>query len=120
MRQTPHPPLIQAAVSLDTFTLAGEAGQAILTSPNFTPLALVREQFDAYRSALRKSGHMPEDYEFPLMAQTYIGANEDDAYRSPEPFAMWYQRKLDSSLPGKEGSYTQRVLTVRENQFSRG
>ncbi|MBX6378685.1 MAG: LLM class flavin-dependent oxidoreductase [Clostridia bacterium] len=98
--QKPHPPLLQAAVSLDTFRLTGSQGIPILTSPNFTPLPVVKQQFDTYVNALREAGYDPDRFDRPLMQQVYIGDDPEDAYRTPEPYAMWYQRLLARLVPG--------------------
>jgi len=45
--QKPHPPLWTAAVSPDTYTLAARRGLKILTSPSFTPLDVLRKNYDA-------------------------------------------------------------------------
>jgi alkanesulfonate monooxygenase SsuD/methylene tetrahydromethanopterin reductase-like flavin-dependent oxidoreductase (luciferase family) len=48
--QKPHPPLWAAAVSPDTYTLAAKRGLKILTSPAFTPLDILRKNYDAYHA----------------------------------------------------------------------
>jgi len=53
--QKPHPPLWTAAVSPDTYTLAGKRGLKILTSPAFTPFDILRKNYDAYRQAWREA-----------------------------------------------------------------
>lgn len=98
--QQPHPPIWQAAVSLSTFEQAGRDGIPILTSPNFTPLEVVKQQFDTYTTALAAAGHDPNKFARPQMQQVYIGENAEEAKRTPEPYAMWYQRLLATLVPG--------------------
>src|SRR5439155_1081516 len=49
----PHRPLWTAAVSPDTYTLAARRGLKILTSPSFTPLDVLRKNYDAYHAEWR-------------------------------------------------------------------
>lgn len=94
------PPILRAAVSPSSFQAAGERGQRILTSPNFTPLETTKEQFGVYTDALSAAGHQPDDYDRPLMQQVYIGKDEQDAYDAPRPFAEWYHKLLATLVPG--------------------
>lgn len=101
--QKPHPPLWRAAVSLDTFKMAGANGEAILTSPNFTPLPVVQKQFQTYIDALRKNGYNPDNFDRPLMQQVYIADNDDDAYVTPQRHSMWFYQLLARLAPGAKG-----------------
>jgi natural product biosynthesis luciferase-like monooxygenase protein len=100
--QSPHPPIWLAAVSPGTFERAGRQGQAILTSPNFTPIDMIRDNFEAYRSALRDSGHDPTAFEYPIMQQIYVGSDERDGHDRPRDYAMTYYRSLGRLLPSDE------------------
>ena len=97
--QKPHPPIFTAAVSPSTFERLGKVGQQILTSPNFTPLEMIRDNFDAYRSALATGGFDAHDYDFPLMQQVYVGSDAQSAYDEPQRAAMQYYRLLGRLLP---------------------
>lgn len=94
------PPIVRAAVSPSSFEAAGDAGQRILTSPNFTPLETTKEQFKVYADALTAAGHNPDEYDRPLMQQVYIGKNSRDAYETPKPYAEWYHQLLSTLVPG--------------------
>jgi natural product biosynthesis luciferase-like monooxygenase protein len=100
--QDPHPPVWLAAVSPKTFEVAGAKGQAILTSPNFTPIPTIEANFDAYRAALTANAHDPLRYEYPVMQQVYVGADHDAGYERPREHAMRYYESLGRLLP-KEG-----------------
>lgn len=101
--QQPHPPVYHAAVSMDSFRIAGEAGKPILTSPNFTPISTVRKQMDIYTSSLSEAGYDPASFNKPLMQKVYIGVDERDAYDTPKEAAMSYHRQLAKLVvePGK-------------------
>ena len=106
--QRPHPPLWRAATSLPTFETAGREGEPILTSPSFTSLAAIKSQFDTYAASLAENGHDSSGFDLPLMQRVYVGADADDAYRTPEPYLMWYYRTLadllsGDSVPGAKG-----------------
>jgi alkanesulfonate monooxygenase SsuD/methylene tetrahydromethanopterin reductase-like flavin-dependent oxidoreductase (luciferase family) len=86
--QTPHPPIWTAAVSPGTFSRAGAAGERILTSPNFTPIQTIKDNFNAYREALRANGFSPDDQDYPVMQQVYVGKDSRAAYEEPRVASM--------------------------------
>jgi alkanesulfonate monooxygenase SsuD/methylene tetrahydromethanopterin reductase-like flavin-dependent oxidoreductase (luciferase family) len=101
--QDPHPPLYQAATSIDSFRLAGEAGARILTSPNFTPLHVVKKQFDVYSTALEGAGHEIDDFRRPLMHQVYVASDDQDAFDTPRPYVEWNEALKKNLIPGADG-----------------
>lgn len=101
--QRPHPPLWRAAVSQGTFEAAGRRGEPILTSPNFTPLPIVRKQYTAYRNGLAASGHSVDMYDTPMMQQVYVGENSQEAVETPKVHAEWFYKTLGSLVPGASG-----------------
>lgn len=111
------PPILHACVSPDSFRTRGLAGQRIITSPNFTPLPVMQENFVAYRDALSEVGRDPADYDLPFMQQVWVGHQADGAREAAEA-ALNYYRSLDKVIPGSEEaleserSYYERV---REN-----
>lgn len=98
--QRPHPPLWRAAVSMGTFSAAGSAGEPILTSPNFTPLPIVKEQYTRYQSELVGAGFDAARFDLPMMQQVYVGESAEDAYETPRPHAEWFYRTLGQLVPG--------------------
>lgn len=105
--QRPHPPMWRAAVSLGSFEAAGRAGDKILTSPNFTPLPIVRKQYAAYQTELREAGYDVDAFDRPLMQQVYVGENARDAYETPRAHAEWFYRTLGQLTPGARGEAVQ-------------
>jgi alkanesulfonate monooxygenase SsuD/methylene tetrahydromethanopterin reductase-like flavin-dependent oxidoreductase (luciferase family) len=79
--------------------MAGEGGWQIMTSPNFTPVQMVADNFERYRTALVAHGYDPAAFQFPVMQQVYVGADEDAAYEEPQAACMGYFEKLSSLLP---------------------
>jgi Coenzyme F420-dependent N5,N10-methylene tetrahydromethanopterin reductase and related flavin-dependent oxidoreductases len=98
--QRPHPPLWRAAVSSGTFEAAGRAGEPILTSPNFTPLPIVKRQYTSYINELEAAGHDRSAFDLPMMQQVYVGSDPRDAYESPRVHAEWFYRTLGQLVPG--------------------
>lgn len=97
--QCPHPPLWLACVSAATFEIAGSQGWQIMTSPNFTPIDIVQENFARYREALVAHGYSPATFEYPVMQQVYVGATDQAAYDEPRTASMDYFHKLSTLLP---------------------
>lgn len=97
--QQPHPPLWLACVSPATFAKAGQNGYRIMTSPNFTPIEMVKKNFDRYRTALLDTGRNPSDFEWPMVQQIYVGADDQQAYEEPQQACMNYFERLGSLLP---------------------
>jgi alkanesulfonate monooxygenase SsuD/methylene tetrahydromethanopterin reductase-like flavin-dependent oxidoreductase (luciferase family) len=96
-------PIWRAAVSQNTFNAVGQTGTPILTSPNFTPLPIVRKQYNVYRQALQDGGFDVESYDFPMMQQVYVGTSEQDAYDTPRKHSEWFYKMLGSLVPGEAG-----------------
>jgi alkanesulfonate monooxygenase SsuD/methylene tetrahydromethanopterin reductase-like flavin-dependent oxidoreductase (luciferase family) len=86
----------------------GEQGNQILTSPNFTPLDLIKENFAAYRKALEAGGKNPADFDYPLMQQIYVASDSQRGYDEPREAAMQYYnllgRLLPKNVPGGDGT----------------
>jgi alkanesulfonate monooxygenase SsuD/methylene tetrahydromethanopterin reductase-like flavin-dependent oxidoreductase (luciferase family) len=101
--QDPHPRLYQAASSIDTFRIAGGSGSRILTSPNFTPMHVVRRQFGVYIDALTGAGYDPNEFDCPMLQQVYVGDDELDAFSSPRPYVEVMDKMKRSLLPGADG-----------------
>lgn len=101
--QKPGIPLHFAAVSNDTFTINGSLGRPILTSPNFTPLDIIKRNFEIYRNSLTENGFDPSNYKFPLMQQVYVAESPEEAKRDSLEHSKWYYDLLATLLPGSRG-----------------
>ena len=95
------PPLLHATVSPDSFRTRGLAGQRIITSPNFTPLPAMKQNFDAYRNALVEGGFDPAEFELPFMQQVWCGPDEQGLQAAAEA-ALNYYRSVGKYIPGSE------------------
>lgn len=101
--QKPHIPLRFAAVSNDTFELMGRAGRPIMTSPNFTPMHIIKNNFDIYKNSLIENGYNPADYKFPLAQQIHIKHSSQEAKMVAVKNSKEYYNLLASLLPGSKG-----------------
>ncbi len=95
------PPLLQGTVSPESFRARGEQGESIITSPNFTPLTLMKRNFDLYRDAMRDNGHDLANYDLPFMQQVWCG-HGDDELREAAQAALTYYRTVGKVIPGSE------------------
>jgi alkanesulfonate monooxygenase SsuD/methylene tetrahydromethanopterin reductase-like flavin-dependent oxidoreductase (luciferase family) len=97
--QSGGPPILHGAVTASTFTERGLAGDRIITSPTFSPLGVMKRNFDAYRTALLASGHDPSQFDVPYMQQVWVGASEAGLQEAAEA-ALNYYRAMGKLLPG--------------------
>lgn len=93
------PPLIHACSSRDSYRMRGLRGEPIISSPQFTPLGLMRENFASYKSALVEAGHDPADYELPYMQQVWCGSEREDLLAASEA-ALAYYKQVGQVIPG--------------------
>jgi alkanesulfonate monooxygenase SsuD/methylene tetrahydromethanopterin reductase-like flavin-dependent oxidoreductase (luciferase family) len=111
------PPIRHAVVSPASFPERGLAGDHIITSPTFAPLARMKKNFDAYREALVESGNDPADFEIPFMQQVWVG-DSDDELREVAQSALDYYRMVGKVVPGSDeaiASEAEYYAKVRQN-----
>jgi natural product biosynthesis luciferase-like monooxygenase protein len=117
--QRPHPPLWTAAVSPDTYALAGRRGLRILTSPSFTPFEILRKNYDAYRSEHR-AAHGTEG-EICLNKIIHVAESRTQARNNlREPIRWFFQTQAGliadpAGVPAEQYKFYRRV---RENLLS--
>ena len=102
------PPILHAVVSASSFVERGRAGDRIITSPTFSPLGLVKRNFDAYREALVASGHDPADFDVPFMQQTWVGRTTEGLETVAEA-ALAYYKTVGQILPGSQEAISSEV-----------
>lgn len=99
---TPGGPLIlEGTVSPENFKDRGTRGQPIITSPNFTPLGLMKRNFDLYRDAMAANGHDPDAHDLPFMQQVWCGEGEA-GLRGAAQAALEYYQSVGKVIPGSE------------------
>ena len=111
------PPLVHGAVSPGSFRKRGLDGANIITSPNFTPLGKMKDNFDVYRSSLIEAGHDPSDFELPFMQQVWVGADPTGLRQAAEA-ALRYYRSVGKVIPGSDEALASEAAyyaKVREN-----
>lgn len=97
------PRILQGTVSPENFHERGTLGEPIITSPNFTPLTLMKRNFDAYRDAMLAAGHDPAAHDLPFMQQTWTGQGEE-GLREAAAAALEYYRSVGKVIPGSENA----------------
>jgi alkanesulfonate monooxygenase SsuD/methylene tetrahydromethanopterin reductase-like flavin-dependent oxidoreductase (luciferase family) len=99
--QAGGPKILHATVSPESYRSRGLAGESIITSPNFTPLPLMKKNFDVYRESLIEGGFSPEEFEVPFMQQVWCGGSEEGLQAAANA-ALNYYRSLKKYVPGSE------------------
>jgi len=102
------PPILHAVVSPGSFPERGSRGDRIITSPTFSPLGLVKRNFDAYRDALTENGHDPAEFDIPFMQQTWVGRTTEQLSTVAEA-ALTYYRTVGQILPGSKEAIASEV-----------
>jgi len=98
-KQPGGPPILHGAVTASTFRERGLAGDRIITSPTFSPVGIMKKNFDAYREALVEAGHDPSGFDVPYMQQVWVGESTSDLGKAAEA-ALSYYRAMGKLLPG--------------------
>lgn len=94
-------PILHASVSPESFEKWGRRGERIITSPNFTPLALMKKNFDLYTEGLQEGGHDSAAFERPYMQQVWVGPTEAGKREAAEA-ALRYYRMVGNVIPGQQ------------------
>lgn len=119
--QQPHPPLWTAAVSPDTFALAGSRGLRILTSPAFTPFDVLRRNYDAYRAAYRAARGTDDGAEICLNKIVHVADSSREAREHLREPLRWFfrtQADLIADPTGVPADQYRFYRKVRENLLS--
>lgn len=101
--QQPHPPLWTAAVSPDTYALAGRRGLRILTSPAFTPFDILRRNYDAYRAAFREAQGSEAGAEITLNKIIHVAPTSRQAREEAREPIRWFFRTQADLIADPEG-----------------
>lgn len=94
-------PLLHAAVQADSFKRLGQAGERIITSPNFTPLPIMKRNFELYSEGLAEAKSPREGMERPFMQQAWCGPDEQGRREAAEA-AMRYYKSIGKVIPGAD------------------
>lgn len=100
------PRILQGTVSPESFSERGAIGEAIITSPNFTPLGMMKKNFDLYRSAMESNGHDISGYDLPFMQQVWCGNDKAGLTQAAEA-ALNYYKSVGKVIPGSEQALEQ-------------
>jgi luciferase family oxidoreductase group 1 len=93
--QQPHPPIWMAALSPETFELAGRYGYHLLYGTAFgLPPEKARELQAAYRRGLVASGHDPARSRRAALIMVYVADTLEQAIADFMAPVMWYYRTI--------------------------
>lgn len=107
-------PILHASVSPESFEKWGRKGERIITSPNFTPLPLMKKNFDLYTRGLNEGGHDPAAFERPYMQQVWTGPSEAGKRQAAEAALRYYQM-VGNVIPGQQKGLT--PIDAREQAY---
>ena len=85
--QKPHPPIIAAVASEDTFALMGSAGYSVFASPTLIAMADIEARLRTYRTAWEGAGHAGAPTVL-LRIPAYVAETAERAASEPEDSAM--------------------------------
>jgi alkanesulfonate monooxygenase SsuD/methylene tetrahydromethanopterin reductase-like flavin-dependent oxidoreductase (luciferase family) len=119
--QKPHPPLWTAAVSPDTYTLAAKRGLKILTSPAFTPLDILRKNYDAYHAEWKATHGTTDGAEICMNKIIYVAETSKQAREDLREPVLWFFRTQADLIADPKGAPPEQYKfykRVRENLLS--
>lgn len=100
-RPTREIPLLHAAVQPDSFKRLGQAGERLITSPNFTPLPIMKRNYELYAEGLGEATTTRADLERPFMQQAWCGPDEAGKREAAEA-ALRYYKSIGKVIPGAD------------------
>jgi alkanesulfonate monooxygenase SsuD/methylene tetrahydromethanopterin reductase-like flavin-dependent oxidoreductase (luciferase family) len=95
------PEILLGTASPESFKTRGALGEPIITSPSFTPLGIIKRNFDFYRAAMVENGHDISRLELPFMQQVWAGHSEEGLTEAATAAYTYYQ-SLTKYIPGSE------------------
>jgi alkanesulfonate monooxygenase SsuD/methylene tetrahydromethanopterin reductase-like flavin-dependent oxidoreductase (luciferase family) len=95
------PKILLGTASPESFKTRGEAGLPIITSPSFTPLRVMKRNFDLYREGMEANGHDFASADLPFMQQVWAGHSEEGLTQAATAAHTYYQ-SLTKYIPGSE------------------
>ncbi len=102
--QRPHPPIWMAALSPETFEIAGRYGLNLLYGSVFglSPDAAGQRRRDYYRG-LAAGGHSPEDKRAGCLIMVYVADTMEQAREDFRDPVLWYYRTISQYVAPKAG-----------------
>jgi alkanesulfonate monooxygenase SsuD/methylene tetrahydromethanopterin reductase-like flavin-dependent oxidoreductase (luciferase family) len=103
------PPILHGTVSPDSYRKRGLAGEHIITSPNFTPIRLMKQNFDVYRDSLSEAGFSNDEFGVPFMQQVWCGGPTSVGKQVAAEAALNYYRTVGKIIPGSDEAMASEV-----------
>jgi natural product biosynthesis luciferase-like monooxygenase protein len=107
--QQPHPPILVAANTVETYEQMGKLAYPILTASQITTYPKLREFIPLYRQAREAAGHAPaRPQDITVLSPTYVAVDAAQVRREIEPSIKHFLQSLINAFPaagdGKGGS----------------
>ncbi|MFQ5698546.1 MAG: LLM class flavin-dependent oxidoreductase [Myxococcota bacterium] len=114
--QQPHPPIWMAALSPETFEIAGRYGLNLLYGSVFglTPDAAIQRRRD-YERGLRAGGHSPEGKSAGCLCMVYVADSMEQARAEFRDAVIWYYKTISKYVapqPGQEAVKSYEMYTA--------
>lgn len=105
--QDPHPPIWMAALSQETFKIAGRYGLNLLYGSVFglAPDAAIERRRDYY-GGLREAGHSTEDKRAGCLMMVYVADTMEQARKEFADPVIWYYRTIAKYVAPPKGEDT--------------
>jgi alkanesulfonate monooxygenase SsuD/methylene tetrahydromethanopterin reductase-like flavin-dependent oxidoreductase (luciferase family) len=117
--QTPHPPILMAATSEETFPLVARLGLGILVGLRGMHISVLREHLRRYRETWRAAGHDGAG-RVCLRIPLYAAPTEREALDDPRESIMYYfrrQAEITRAPEGRAGALPAERLRARAEQL---
>jgi alkanesulfonate monooxygenase SsuD/methylene tetrahydromethanopterin reductase-like flavin-dependent oxidoreductase (luciferase family) len=115
--QEPHPPIHQAAATLETFTAVGTMGLSLLVALIGTPMSELARVVAVYQAAWRTAGH-PGQGQVRLRLPIYVADTEQGAKSDPRTGVMPYYERLRQGYLRSPQRYESAERTTRAAQLA--
>jgi alkanesulfonate monooxygenase SsuD/methylene tetrahydromethanopterin reductase-like flavin-dependent oxidoreductase (luciferase family) len=97
--QTPHPPVLVAAISPQTFELVAQGGYNILVTPTLMTLPELQDHVVETKRTLIERGREPLSLDFPMNWQIHVAPTEEQALAETEQAFAWYFNEVMKHVP---------------------
>ncbi len=98
--QQPHPPILVAANTVETYEQMGKLAYPILTASQITTYPKLRELIPLYRQAREAAGHAPaRSQDITVLSPTYVAVDPAQVRREIEPSIKHFLQSLINAFP---------------------
>ncbi len=114
--QKPHPPIVIAATTQDTFPMVGAMGYPLFAGLRGMDVNELRVQLDVYQAAWKEAGHPGRGPVF-LRVPVFVAPTTEQAQEEPRASTLWSYSRLAESFAKSAAAVTS---SASEDRASRG